>query len=110
MGEAEAAAPLVSPALAPLDALATLPPTVLVPVEGDPLLPQARLMFERLGEAGNPATWLPVSGMYHGYIEDAADARTYLATTMEATVKARPQNYVQVAEKSVDDALRLLLP
>ena len=110
VGEAEAAAPLVSPALAPLDALATLPPTVLVPVEGDPLLPQARLMFERLCEAGNPATWLPVSGMYHGYIEDAADARTYLATTMEATVKARPQNYVQVAEKSVDDALRLLLP
>ena len=110
VGEGRATAPLVSPALAPLDALATLPPTVLMPVEGDPLLPQARRMFERMCEAGASATWLPVAGMYHGYIEDAADVKTYLATTMDETVGARPSNYVEAARESVDASLRLLIP
>lgn len=108
-GPADARLPLVSPALAPLGALATLPRTVLAPVEGDPLLPQARLMFDRMCEAGADVTWLPVGGMYHGYIEDAADERTYLATTMPETVAARPASYARVARERVDESLRLLL-
>ena len=109
VGPGDARAPLVSPVFAPLDALAGLPPTVLAPVEGDPLLGCARRLFDRMRTAGAPATWRPVSGMYHGYIEDAADVRTYLATTMEATVAARPRDYVAAAAEQVRACLELVL-
>lgn len=101
--------PLVSPVLAPLWALARLPRTVVMPVEGDPLASQARRFFDRVCEAGVPALWEPVCGMYHGYVEDAVDERTYLATTMPETVRARPATYHDQAELRVLQGLESVL-
>lgn len=74
---------LTHPDLAPLrsEALATLPPTLVVTAEGDPLRDEGALLVRRLAELGVPVVGTMYLGQIHGFwrhpsVFDAADALT----------------------------------
>ncbi len=101
--------PRISPVFASDDDLAALPVISLRPVVGDSLFGQAKRLNDRLTQVGNPALWHPVEGMYHGYIEDAADVEAYRAVSLLDTVKARPKNFVQEARRQLTESLEEIL-
>ena len=108
-GERDKTDPLMSPVHADDGELAALPPTVFCPVEGDALLPQAETLCRRMTDAGAPGVWNPVAGVYHGYIEDAADMETFRAISMPETVAARPRGFQHAAARAVKTSLEHLL-
>ena len=108
-GERDETDPLMSPVYASDGELAALPPTVFCPVEGDALLPQAETLYRRMADAGAPSVWNPVAGVYHGYIEDAADTETFRAISMPETVAARPRGFQHAAARAVKTSLEHLL-
>ncbi len=99
----------ISPAFASDEQLASLPSVAMFPVLGDKLFGQANRLRDRMEAAGVDVLWRPVSGQYHGYIEDAANVPVYEAITMPETLEARPANYVEAAEQSVRESLEALL-
>lgn len=108
-GERDETDPLMSPVHADDGELAALPPTVFCPVEGDALLPQAETLYRRMVDAGASGVWNPVAGVYHGYIEDAADMETFRAISMPETVAARPPGFQRAAARAVKTSLEHLL-
>lgn len=108
-GERDETDPLMSPVYAEDGELAALPPTVFCPVEGDALLPQAETLCRRMVDAGASGIWNPVAGVYHGYIEDAADMETFRAISMPETVAARPRGFQHAAARAVKTSLEHLL-
>ena len=108
-GERDETDPLMSPVYAEDGELAALPPTVFCPVEGDALLSQAETLCRRMTDAGAPGVWNPVAGVYHGYIEDAADMETFRAISMPETVAARPRGFQHAAARAVKTSLEHLL-
>ena len=109
VADGDARDPLVSPVFASDAQLAALPPVALYPVVGDPLQGQAEALRERMERLGCRMSYRPVEGVYHGYIEDAADLETYRATSMPATVAARPADFARAAgvrlKASLEDVL-----
>ena len=81
----------------------------MYPVVGDPLMPQAEAMRERLVQAGVDCPWHPVEGAYHGYLEDAADVGSYRAQTMDATLDARPRGFIDTARSVLRNSLERAL-
>lgn len=108
-GEHDKGDPLMSPVSAADDEISALPPTVFCPVEGDALMPQAETLHRRMVGAGASAFWCPVGGVYHGYIEDAADMETFRAISMPETVAARPRGFQRAAARAVKTSLEHLL-
>ncbi len=108
-GERDKTDPLMSPVHADDGELAALPPTVFCPVEGDALLPQAETLYRRMVDVGASGVWNPVAGVYHGYIEDAADMETFRAISMPETVAARPRGFQRAAAHAVKTSLEHLL-
>ena len=108
-GECDKTDPLMSPVHADDGELAALPPTVFCPVEGDALLPQAETLYRRMVDAGASGVWNPVAGVYHGYIEDAADIETFRAISMPDTVATRPRGFQRAAARAVKTSLEHLL-
>ena len=108
-GERDKTDPLMSPVHADDGELAALPPTVFCPVEGDALLPQAETLYRRMVDVGASGVWNPVAGVYHGYIEDAADMETFRAISMPETVAARPRGFQRAAARAVKTSLEHLL-
>lgn len=103
--DADPAQPAISPVRAPVEQLAALPAVSLRPVVGDALFGQAKLMRDRMEAAGNPALWHPVDGVYHGYIEDAADLDTYRAISLPQTIEGRPSGFEKTAWRQVAESL-----
>lgn len=108
-GSTPATDPLISPLRAADEALAGLCPCVLCPTEGDALFSQAERFFEHLTSLGADARWMPVAGVYHGYIEDAGNLACYEAISMDETLKARPAGFKDVAEDALRRSLAELL-
>ena len=108
-GERDKTDPLMSPVHADDGELAALPPTVFCPVEGDALLPQAETLYRRMVDVGASGVWNPVAGVYHGYIEDAADMETFRAISMPDTVATRPRGFQRDAARAVKTSLEHLL-
>ncbi len=108
-GGASFSDPLVSPLRASDARLAKLPKTVLCPVVGDALFGQAERFRARMKACGADAVWMPVSGVYHGFIEDAADLATYEAISMSQTLRGRPAGFVEAAERVLRASLAELL-
>lgn len=101
--------PRISPAFATDAQIASLPFVGFYPVEGDELFSQADAMAARMRALGRPVGWHPVSGMYHGYVEDAANVAAYEAISLPETVAARPNGYVQAAARNVKASLEEIL-
>ena len=101
--------PRISPAFATDAQIASLPFVGFYPVEGDELFSQAEAMASRMRALGRPVGWHPVSGMYHGYVEDAANVAAYEAISLPETVAARPDGYVQAAARNVKASLEEIL-
>lgn len=108
-GERDETDPLMSPVRADDGELAALPPTVFCPVEGDALLSQAETLYRRMVDVGASGVWNPVAGVYHGYIEDAADMETFRAISMPETVAARSRGFQRAAARAVKTSLEHLL-
>ena len=108
-GGANFADPLVSPLCATDAQIAALPKTVLCPVAGDALFAQARLFHDRMATLGAEVVWAPARGVYHGFIEDAADLATYEAITMSQTLESRPAGFAQETERVLRASLIELL-
>ena len=106
--DADPAQPLLSPVYATDEMLRGLPRTIMCPVEGDFLFRDATTFAEKLTRAGGEAVVNPVAGVYHGYIEDAANIRVYEETTMPETIEARPSGYAEAAGKVLASSLALL--
>ena len=96
---------LLSPVYAGEGELALLPPCVIVPVVGDALFDEAKLMADKLAAAGVPCSFQGIEGSYHGYIEDAANPAVYAAIEMPETIAARPQEYYAVAGRAYEGSL-----
>lgn len=101
--------PRISPVFATDAQIASLPFVGFYPVEGDELFSQADAMAARMRALGWPVGWHPVSGMYHGYVEDAANVAAYEAISLPETVAARPNGYVQAAVRNVKASLEEIL-
>ena len=101
--------PRISPAFATDAQIASLPFVGFYPVEGDELFSQADAMAARMRALGRPVEWHPVSGVYHGYVEDAANVAAYEAISLPETVAARPNGYVQAAVRNVKASLEEIL-
>ena len=106
--DANPAQPLLSPVYADEEMLARFPRTIMYPVEGDFLFQDATTFAEHLSHAGREVRVNPVVGVYHGYIEDAANVRVYEETTMPETIDARPADYASVAGSVLAESLSLL--
>ena len=109
VGKGDARDPLISPLFATDAQLVALPPVAMRPVVGDELFVQADALRARLEGVGAKPMWHPVEGMYHGYIEDAADVESYEAATMPETIAARPAGYVDAAGEQLRGSLEDLL-
>ena len=101
--------PVVSPLFYDASDLAQLPRCWMYPVVGDPLMPQAEAMRERLVQAGVDCPWHPVEGAYHGYLEDAAGVGSYRAQTMDETLSGRPKGFLGVAKDVLRESLQRVL-
>ncbi|MCI1480169.1 MAG: alpha/beta hydrolase [Eggerthellaceae bacterium] len=97
---------LLSPVYAKTDEIALLPPCAIVPVVGDSLFDEAKLMADKLVEAGVPCAFQGIEGAYHGYIEDAANPAVYAAVEMPETIAARPKNYYAIAGMAYEASLQ----
>ncbi len=106
---ADARDPFISPAFAHDVQLAALPLVTMYPVVGDHLKGQADALYERMKRAGCDVLYRPVEGVYHGYIEDAADIEMYRATSMSQTIAIRPDNFAQVAGQKMKESLEDVL-
>ena len=109
IADGDARDPRISPAFATDAQIASLPFVGFYPVEGDELFSQAEAMASRMRSIGRPVGWHPVSGMYHGYVEDAANVAAYEAISLPETVAARPDGYVQAAARNVKASLEEIL-
>lgn len=109
IADGDARDPRISPAFATDAQIASLPFVGFYPVEGDELFSQAEAMASRMRSLGRPVGWHPVSGMYHGYVEDAANVAAYEAISLPETVAARPDGYVQAAARNVKASLEEIL-
>ena len=109
IADGDARDPRISPAFATDAQIASLPFVGFYPVEGDELFSQADAMASRINALGRPVGWHPVSGMYHGYVEDAANVAAYEAISLPETVAARPNGYVQAAARNVKASLEEIL-
>ena len=108
-GRRDVADPLMSPLRATDAELAALPRTVLCPVVGDVLMGQAERLHRRMEGLDVPVAWRPVEGVYHGYIEDAADMETFRAISMPETVASRPDRFQRAAADCVRSSLEVLV-
>lgn len=97
--------PLVSPLYASSTQLRNLPPTHTYAVAGDGCLAEAETFHARMRASGGDERLVVVQGVYHGYIEDAANVQLYEATTFPETREARPHDFVERAEESVEAGL-----
>lgn len=101
--------PTISPLFASDEQISRLPRTLLYPVVGDALYPSARKFYERLRDVGTPCSFHPVEGVYHGYVEDAANPRVYRETSLPETVASRPKGCELIAfavlRQSLDELL-----
>ena len=104
-GKTPATDSLISPLRAVDDALAAFCPCVLCPTEGDALFSQAQRFYERLSSLGADARWMPVAGVYHGYIEDAGNLACYEAISMAETLQTRPAGFKDAAERALRQSL-----
>ena len=109
IADGDARDPRISPAFATDAQIASLPFVGFYPVEGDELFSQADAMAARMRALGRPVEWHPVSGVYHGYVEDAANVAAYEAISLPETVAARPNGYVQAAVRNVKASLEEIL-
>lgn len=109
IADGDARDPRISPTFATDAQIASLPFVGFYPVEGDELFSQAEAMASRMRSLGRPVGWHPVSGMYHGYVEDAANVAAYEAISLPETVAARPNGYVQAAARNVKASLEEIL-
>lgn len=109
IADGDARDPRISPAFATDAQIASLPFVGFYPVEGDELFSQAEAMASRINALGRPVGWHPVSGMYHGYVEDAANVAAYEAISLPETVAARPCDYVETAARNVKASLEEIL-
>ena len=109
IADGDARDPRISPAFATDAQIASLPFVGFYPVEGDELFSQAEAMASRMRSLGRPVGWHPVSGMYHGYVEDAANVAAYEAISLPETVAARPCDYVEAAARNVKASLEEIL-
>ena len=109
IADGDARDPRISPAFATDAQIASLPFVGFYPVEGDELFSQAEAMASRMRSFGRPVGWHPVSGMYHGYVEDAANVAAYEAISLPETVAARPCDYVETAARNVKASLEEIL-
>lgn len=109
IADGDAHDPRISPAFATDAQIASLPFVGFYPVEGDELFAQAEAMAARMKALDRPAGWHPISGMYHGYIEDAANVAAYEAISLPETVAARPCGYVRAAAHNVKASLEEIL-
>ena len=109
IAEGDARDPLISPAFAHEGQLSSLPFVGMYPVVGDELYAQSERFARRFKAAGGRVGWHPVLGMYHGYIEDAANVGAYEAISLPQTIAARPADYVGAAAKSVKASLEEIL-
>lgn len=105
VADGDARNPLISPAFASDEALAALPPIALYPVEGDFLKGQADALRDRLEAVGAAVRYRAVDGVYHGYVEDAADLETYRAISLASTVAERPRDFVAKAASNLRTSL-----
>lgn len=109
IADGDARDPRISPAFATDAQIDSLPFVGFYPVEGDELFSQAETMASRIEALGRPMGWHPVSGMYHGYVEDAANVAVYEAISLPETVAARPCDYVEAAARNVKASLEEIL-
>ena len=109
IADGDARDPRISPAFATDAQIASLPFVGFYPVEGDELFSQAKTMASHIKAIGHPMGWHPVSGMYHGYVEDAANVAVYEAISLPETVAARPCDYVEAAVRNVKASLEEIL-
>jgi acetyl esterase len=80
--------PRVSPLLAPVSALQSSPPTLVITAGEDPLLDEGEAYAHRLLDAGVAASLVRFDGMIHGFVslgamlDDARRALTLMASTL----------------------------
>ena len=94
--------PYVSPVCASMDELKGLPPALILPAERDSLKEEALLYAEHLKEAGVDVNLQIMSGMHHGYVEDAANPEVYMTTPEEVRNTHAPD-----FRDKADEAIRL---
>lgn len=85
-GEGSPDDPRVSPLLAPAEALAASPPTLVITAGFDPLRDEGRAYAEALDAAGVPTTLVQFEGMFHAFFSLGAfldDGRAALALAAE---------------------------
>lgn len=109
VGDADSENPLVSPLRATDFQLLSLPKTVVATVQGDVLQASGAALYRRMEALGCEATLFEVPGAYHGYIEDAADLPTLVATSTPSRLAAKGAAFVDVAAKAMRSTLDDLL-
>lgn len=97
----DASNPLISPLYATDEELAQLPELFAYPVDGDPLAPSCAALCRRMRALGLSVHERVIDGQYHGYIEDAVDLPSYLASTMPATISMRSHNFFEIGWRTL---------
>lgn len=87
--------PLISPLYATDRQLEQLPRVNAYSIVDDPLAPSCSTFCKRLSMLGVPVQERMIHGQYHGFIEDAVNLPSYLATTPRDVILARPHDFCQ---------------
>lgn len=98
--EEERKNPYVSPVCASADELKGLPPALILPAERDSLKEEGLLYAEHLRAADVEVSLQVMSGMHHGYVEDAANPEAYM-TTPEEVRKMHAQDFREKANDAI---------
>ncbi len=109
VGAADPKDPLVSPFFASDEQLAALPRTVICLVEGDVLQASGEKLYERMRNAGCDVTCRCAQGVFHGYIEEAADIPTLIATSMPGALAAKGTAFAKTAAQMMELTMQDLL-
>lgn len=109
VGDADPENPLVSPLHATDSQLLSLPKTVVATVQGDVLQASGAALYQKMEALGCEATLFEVPGAYHGYIEDAADLPTLVATSTPSRLAAKGAAFVDVTARTMRSTLDDLL-
>lgn len=75
---------------APIEALASMPPTHVVTADRDPLRDQGELFAVRLAEAGVPTTWSRYTGVPHVFFGLGADVQASVQAQLDTAGVIRP--------------------
>ncbi len=109
VGDADPKDPFVSPLFASDSQFAALPKTVICVAEGDVLEASAEQLSECMRNADCDVVYRCVRGVFHGYIEEAADIPTLIETSMPAALAAKGTDFVQTAARMMELTLQDLL-